>query len=321
MNQSVVDATPCPGHDDCRGRCSPRHPVRAAVGGRGRHVGARGAQRWGAADLGVWAAPAGESTLVAPMTPGSFRLTSGFGGRRNPVTGAAEGHRGQDFGAPADTPIYAAAAGTVVRAGPAGGFGQWIVIDHQVGGQPVSTVYGHMWADGVGVSEGEQIRTGQPIGRVGSNGQSTGPRLHFEVWEGGRFAGGRAKAAPSILCQILCRRARRSGNWAVLCRECCLDGWEPVLLILVKVDRLRCSSPRPHGRSSPSNDDAETPRPGWPHKREARTCLAGQDQAARRRRPRLPSAKREGVGDVEDCRRVRRARGTPRWVRSRPYAR
>ena len=125
--------------------------------------------------------PAGDSTLIAPMAPGSFRLTSDFGERRNPVTGAGEGHRGQDFGAPADTPIYAAAAGTVVRAGPAGGFGQWIVIDHQVGGQPVSTVYGHMWPDGVGVAEGEQVRTGQPIGRVGSNGQSTGPHLHFEV--------------------------------------------------------------------------------------------------------------------------------------------
>jgi hypothetical protein len=136
--------------------------------------------------------PAGNSTLVAPMVPGSFRLTSDFGERRNPVTGAPDGHRGQDFGAPADAPIYAAASGTVVRAGPAGGFGQWIVIDHQVGGQLVSTVYGHMWPDGVGVAEGEQVVTGQPIGRVGSNGQSTGPHLHFEVWEGGRFAGGRA---------------------------------------------------------------------------------------------------------------------------------
>ena len=136
--------------------------------------------------------PAGNSTLVAPMAPGSFRLTSDFGERRNPVTGAPDGHRGQDFGGPADTPIYAAASGTVVRAGPAGGFGQWIVIDHQVDGKLVSTVYGHMWPDGVGVAEGEQVVTGQPIGRVGSNGQSTGPHLHFEVWEGGRFAGGRA---------------------------------------------------------------------------------------------------------------------------------
>jgi len=157
------------------------------------------------------------------------------------VTGVAEGHRGQDFGAPAGTPIIYAAAGIVVRAGPAGGFGQWIVIDHQIGGQLVSTVYGHIWADGVGVSEGEPVRTGQPIGRVDSNGPSTGPHLHFEVWEGGRSRGGRAKAAPSIPCG----RVGRSGNWAVLCRGCCLDGWGPVLLILVKVDRLRCSSLSP----------------------------------------------------------------------------
>lgn len=136
--------------------------------------------------------PAGDTTLVVPMAPGSFRLTSDFGERRNPLTGAAEGHRGQDLAAPSGTPIYAAATGIVVRAGPAGGFGQWIVIDHQVGGQLVSTVYGHMWPDGVGVSEGEQVQAGQPIGRVGSNGQSTGPHLHFEVWEGGRFSGGRA---------------------------------------------------------------------------------------------------------------------------------
>lgn len=134
--------------------------------------------------------PAGDSALVSPMAPGNYRLTSEFGSRTNPVTGRAEEHRGQDFGAPTGTPISAAAAGTVVRAGPAGGFGQWIVIDHQIDGNLVSTLYGHMWPDGVGVSEGEQVLAGQPIGRVGSNGQSTGPHLHFEVWDGGRFQGG-----------------------------------------------------------------------------------------------------------------------------------
>jgi murein DD-endopeptidase MepM/ murein hydrolase activator NlpD len=294
MNQAVheVDAPPCPGHDDCCRRCSPRHPVRAAAGGRGRHVGARGTRRRGAAGHGVRAAPAGESMLVVPMAPGSFRLTSDFGERKNPVTGAAEGHRGQDFGAPADTPIYAAVAGTVVRAGPAGGFGQWIVIDHQVGGQPVSTVYGHMWPDGVGVSEGEQVRPGQPIGRVGSNGQSTGPHLHFEVWEGGRSRGGRTKAAPSIPC-----RRGRSGNWAVLCRGYCLDDWGPVLLILVKVDRLRCSSLRPWSfqpeqrrrRNAPSGLASQTSGPdlsgrtGPGRSTSSATSPLGQERRSRRR--------------------------------------
>ncbi len=143
-------------------------------------------------DPGCGLQPPGSSTLVSPMTPGSYQLTSGFGGRTNPVSGGSEDHRGQDFGAPAGTPITAAGAGTVVEAGPAGGFGQWIVIDHQLDGRPVSTVYGHMWPADVGVSEGEQVRAGQHIARVGSNGQSTGPHLHFEVWEGGRLSGGRA---------------------------------------------------------------------------------------------------------------------------------
>lgn len=137
-------------------------------------------------------APAGSLRVELPMAPGSYRLTSGFGGRNNPITGQAEGHRGQDFGAPAGTPILAAAAGRVIRAGPASGFGMWIVIEHDIAGERVDTVYGHMWPAGVGVTEGEVVSAGQRIGSVGSNGQSTGPHLHFEVWEGGRFDGGRA---------------------------------------------------------------------------------------------------------------------------------
>lgn len=145
--------------------------------------------------------PSGSVALTAPMTPGSYRLTSGFGNRTNPVTGAAEGHRGQDFAAPSGTPIFAAAPGVVVRAGPADGFGQWIVIDHRIGDRLVSTVYGHMWPTGVGVAAGQQVQPGQHIGRVGSNGQSTGPHLHFEVWQGGRFAGGRAVDPMPLLAE------------------------------------------------------------------------------------------------------------------------
>lgn len=145
--------------------------------------------------------PPGASALAAPMTPGSFRLTSEFGARTNPVTGGSEEHRGQDFAAPAGTPILAAAPGVVVAAGPAAGFGQWIVIDHQLDGQLVSTVYGHMWPADVGVSVGEQVQAGQPIARVGSNGQSTGPHLHFEVWQGGRLAGGEPVDPTSILSE------------------------------------------------------------------------------------------------------------------------
>lgn len=101
-------------------------------------------------------------------------------------------HRGLDFPAPDGTSIYAAADGVVAAAGPASGFGQWIVLDHRIAGQLVSTVYGHMWPTGVHVRRGKDVLAGELIGSVGSNGQSTGPHLHFEVWPGGRLTGGAA---------------------------------------------------------------------------------------------------------------------------------
>src|SRR5699024_10154733 len=97
---------------------------------------------------------------------------------------------GQDMAATAGTPIHAAADGEVVAAGAEAGFGNWIVVDHVLDGRTVSTVYAHMYDDGVLVSEGDSVDVGQQIGEVGSSGLSTGPHLHFEVWDGGRFDGG-----------------------------------------------------------------------------------------------------------------------------------
>ncbi|WIC89672.1 lysin A [Rhodococcus phage Apiary] len=113
-----------------------------------------------------------------PLAEGTYTLSSGFGARVNPVTGRQEGHRGLDFAAKDGTAIYAAAAGTVELAGPASGFGQWIVIKHPTGER---TVYGHMWSATTHVRAGQAVTLGQRIGSVGSNGQSTGPHLHFEV--------------------------------------------------------------------------------------------------------------------------------------------
>ena len=71
--------------------------------------------------------PAG--TKVKPMKAGTYQLTSGFGPRWGTM------HKGQDFGSTAGEPIYATADGVVSKAGPATGFGQWIVIDHNIDGQ------------------------------------------------------------------------------------------------------------------------------------------------------------------------------------------
>lgn len=96
-------------------------------------------------------------------------------------------HRGDDMAAPLGTPIFAARDGKVVAAGPADGFGNWIVIESQVDSKTISTVYGHMNRDGVLVRLGDTVKAGQQIGKIGNEGQSTGPRLHFEIWEGSRM--------------------------------------------------------------------------------------------------------------------------------------
>jgi len=111
-----------------------------------------------------------------PMKSGTYRLSSGFGARWG------TNHNGLDFAANDGTPIYAAQAGTVVHIGAAQGFGQWIVIDHPAADGGGTTVYGHMWnAFATGLKQGDRVRAGQLIAYVGSNGQSTGPHLHFEV--------------------------------------------------------------------------------------------------------------------------------------------
>lgn len=120
--------------------------------------------------------------LAYPLAPGSYRISQGY-------KGAA--HRGIDMAAALGTPIYAAGDGLVVdsRSGVSG-FGCWIVLDHVIAGRKVSTVYGHMYPVDLLVPKGVRVSRGQQISRVGQNGQSTGPHLHFEVWEGGRLTGG-----------------------------------------------------------------------------------------------------------------------------------
>lgn len=126
--------------------------------------------------------PAGDLSL--PIKGEDYVVSSTYKSPDRP------GHRGIDLAAEDGTPMYAMAGGVVAEAGPASGFGNWIVIDHTIDGKSYSTVYGHMWDDGVSVSAGDTVTAGQHIGAVGSNGQSTGAHLHLEVWEGGRLSGG-----------------------------------------------------------------------------------------------------------------------------------
>ncbi|MGO1664883.1 MAG: peptidoglycan DD-metalloendopeptidase family protein [Micrococcaceae bacterium] len=114
----------------------------------------------------------------------SAQFTSGFGERWG------EAHNGVDYAGPIGTEIYAFADGVVAAAGPADGFGNWIVLDHKIDGEDHSTVYGHMSADNVLVSAGDTVKAGDHIAGIGSEGYSTGPHLHFEFYNGLKLSGG-----------------------------------------------------------------------------------------------------------------------------------
>ncbi|MFD4183916.1 peptidoglycan DD-metalloendopeptidase family protein, partial [Rhodococcus sp. NPDC058514] len=120
-------------------------------------------------------------SFIKPVDPTKVTFTSGFGERWG------DQHQGIDLAGEIGTPLYAAADGTVQAAGEADGFGLWVVLDHSIGGKLVSTVYGHI--DTYSVSVGQQVRAGQQIATLGNRGGSTGPHLHWEIWEGGRTGG------------------------------------------------------------------------------------------------------------------------------------
>ena len=108
--------------------------------------------------------------------PGMSYQSSYFGEVRHGI-GDTTPHKGHDYAAPKGTPIYAAAAGTVIIAGYSSSAGYWVVIDH---GNGLVTKYMHMFERPY-VSAGRKVVKGQHIGGVGSTGQSTGNHLHFQV--------------------------------------------------------------------------------------------------------------------------------------------
>ena len=108
-----------------------------------------------------------------------LRLSSPFGWRVHPVTGVPTLHAGLDLVAPAGTPIYATADGRVLRAGPAGGYGNMVEIQHADG---LVTRYGHMQS--IAMEAGQEVTAATVIGQLGSTGVSTGPHLHYEIRRG-----------------------------------------------------------------------------------------------------------------------------------------
>jgi murein DD-endopeptidase MepM/ murein hydrolase activator NlpD len=152
-------------------------PLRDAVLGRAARL-ARRIDACRALGLGLFARTA-PARLRWPVEGAG--LSSAFGLRVDPLTGERRVHHGIDLAAEKGRVVGAAAAGWVVRAGFAGGYGLLVEIRHP---GDVTTRYSHLSALLCG--PGDAVDPGQPVGLVGRTGRATGPHLHFEVWRGGR---------------------------------------------------------------------------------------------------------------------------------------
>ena len=114
--------------------------------------------------------------------PSSTRVTSDYGTRVSPMSGASSNHKGIDIGASAGADIIAAADGTVTAASYSSAAGNYVMIDH---GGGLYTVYMH--ASSLLVSPGQTVSAGGVIAKVGSTGISTGSHLHFGVSLNGSY--------------------------------------------------------------------------------------------------------------------------------------
>jgi len=107
-------------------------------------------------------------------------LSSMFGSRKDPFTGAPDFHPGLDIAASHGAPIRATADGTIESAGYAGNYGNAVVVRHGFG---ISTRYGHM--SRVAVRAGMRVKRGEVIGYVGATGRATSAHLHYEILHNG----------------------------------------------------------------------------------------------------------------------------------------
>ncbi len=138
------------------------------------------AKKTAAASQGSAASASSSGGITWPVGSGA-RISSGFGYRAAPCSGCSTNHKGVDFTPGNGTPVKAMAAGVVSYAGSQGSYGTYVMVDHVIAGQKITTVYAHLQSNSLGVSAGQNIAQGQQVGRVGSTGASTGPHLHFEV--------------------------------------------------------------------------------------------------------------------------------------------
>lgn len=109
------------------------------------------------------------------------RITSHFGLRKDPFTGQVRQHNGLDIAEPEGSPVRSAGVGKVIFSGERRGYGNLVIVDH---GDGLETYYAHCSQNLV--KQGETVKKGEEIAKVGHTGRATGPHLHFEVRRDGK---------------------------------------------------------------------------------------------------------------------------------------
>ena len=119
---------------------------------------------------------------INPVLSPDAWISSGYGYRRDPISGERRFHEGIDIVAPRKTPIIAPAGGVVTFSGWRDGIGRAIEIRHGFG---YRTTYGHNQK--LMVKKGYHVKRGDVLALLGSSGRSTGPHLHYEIQLNGKM--------------------------------------------------------------------------------------------------------------------------------------
>ena len=120
--------------------------------------------------------------LIMPIE--KARITSKFGMRHHPILKKPIMHNGIDIGASRGTKIYAASDGFVRFLGRKGGYGNYILIEHN---NNIKTEYGHLLSFAQNIQKGSRIKKSQIIGYVGATGRATAPHLHYGIILNGKY--------------------------------------------------------------------------------------------------------------------------------------
>lgn len=181
-------------------RARARSRARAKVRAKARAKARRHARRKRRAPAAPTPAPSADPVEAGHVFPVAGAHDLGGSGARFGAGREGHRHQGQDIAAAEGTPVVAPWAGTVeyVRIQRRGA-GWYVVLDGD--GEDRDYVFMHLRAGSILVTQGQRVSAGAQLAQVGNTGSSTEPHLHFEIWVGGWYDGGKPVDPLSLLMQ------------------------------------------------------------------------------------------------------------------------